>query len=324
VETNEKQLDVDPKYLQLLGYQLDFTSASTSTRISNSIFNITRQQNFSIITYVLHNELASAILLLQNLQRELPSESLLIYDLGLSDVDQLTLSAFCNTSTSIKCSIQKFDFSQYPSYILDEKLLLFRPILIKNALARFRTILFMSNRVRLRPGTSKHLYEVRKRTEEQNHVTSLELKNLPITSNTHPKMFHYFNSEADSFLFVRQVTLDLAFFHQSKFLDSEILLPWLKCVFTPDCISPIGTSNSNHCRFNKKPPYKYSGCHDYDSSAFNVICGLTFGFNEAKYSVKETLDEPIFTKESLDESERILDNRKRNISETSEHPFSEE
>lgn len=321
MEKKEKELEVDPKYLQLLGFHVDFTSAST-TRGSTQVYNITRQ-NFSIVSYVLQNELAAIILQLQNLATVLPSENLLIYDLGLSDTDQLTLSAFCNSST-IKCNILKHDFSaQYPSYIMDEKLHLFRPILIRHALMRFRTILFLANSVRLRSGSSKILNDIRKRTEEQSHVTSLEIKKLPITSNTHPKMFDYFDSDADSFLFVRQVTLDAVFFHQSKFLDEKVLLPWLKCVLTPQCVIPIGTSNSNHCKFNKKPQYRYSGCHGYDESAFNVICGVTFNFNEAKYSVTDTQDGPLFFKESLDDSIRILDNRKRNISETSEHPYSE-
>lgn len=322
VERKEKELDVDPKYLQLLGFHVDFTSAST-TRGSTHIYNITRQ-NFSIVSYVLQNELAAAILQLQNLASVLPTENLLIYDLGLSDVDLQTLSAFCNTSTTNKCIILRIDLNKYPSYIMDDKLHLFRPILIKHALTRYHTVLFMSNKVRLRAGTSKILAEIRKLTEEKNHVTSLEIKKLPITSNTHPRMFDYFDSDADSFLFVRQVTLDAVFFHQNRFLDEKILLPWLKCVLTPQCVIPIGTSNSNHCRFNKKPQYRYSGCHDYDESAFNVICGLTFSFNEAKYAYTDGPDGPLFSKESLEDSIRILDNRKRNISETSEHPYSEE
>lgn len=207
---------------------------------------------------------------------------------------------------------------------MDDKLHLFRPILIKHALTRYRTILFLSNTVRLRAGTSKVLSEIRKLTEEKNHVTSLEIKKLPITSNTHPKMFDYFDSNADAFLFVRQVTLDAVFFHQDRFLDEKILLPWIKCVLTPQCITPIGTSNSNHCRFNKKPQYRYSGCHYYDESAFNIICGLTFSFNEDKYAYREGPDGPLFSKETLEESMKILDNRKRNISETSDHPYSEE
>ena len=268
-------------------------------------------------------QLAASILQLQNLASVLPSENFLIYDLGLSDSDLLTLSSSCNSSI-IKCSIIQHDFYQYPSYIMsDDKLHLFRPLLIKNALSKFRTILFLANHVRLR-GSSKNFNVIRKITEEQSHVKSLEIKKLPITSNTHPRMFDYFDTDADSFLFVRQVTIDAVYFSDSKFLDEKILLPWIKCLLTPQCIQPIGaTTNVNHCKFNKRPQYRYSGCHGYDVSAFNVVCGLAFNFNEAKYSVTDN-DGPLFHKEPLEDSIRILENRKKNISETSEHPFSEE
>lgn len=120
------------------------------------------------------------------------------------------------------------------------------------------------------------------------------------------------------------MTLDLLYFHHNKFLDEQILLPWIKCVLNAQCISPIGSSsNLNHCKFNKKPQYRYSGCHNYDESAFNIVCGLAFSFSEAKYSVAD-FDGPLFYKESLEDSYRILENRKRNISETSEHPYSEQ
>lgn len=313
MEKKEQELDdIDPKYLQLLGFDTTTTQS----------YNVSRG-NFSIVSYVLQNEVSSLILQLQNLASILPTENFLIYDLGLSESDVQILSTFCNIST-LKCSIQKQDLSQYPSYIMqDEKLHLFRPILIKNALLRFRTILFITNNVRFKC-SSKILNDIRRRTDEQNHVTSLEIRKLPLTSNTHPRMFNYFDSDADSFLFVRQVKLDAVFFHYSRFLDDKILLPWLKCVLTPQCIQPIGANaNANHCKFNKKPQYRYSGCHGYDESAFNVICSITFNFNEAKYSVTD-VDGPLFYKQSLEDSIRILDNRKRNISETSEHPYNSE
>lgn len=314
---------MDPKYLQALGFSVGVTTTQRLGSTPHS-YNVSRQ-NFSVVSYVQTGQLSASILQLQNLASILPSsENFLIYDLGLSESDLQTLSAFCNSSTAIKCTITQHDFSKYPSYIFDDKLHLFRPLIIKHALSKFKTILFVANHVRLR-GNSKVFNEIRKKTEEQSHVDSLEIKKLPITSNTHPKMFDYFDTDADSFLFVRQVTLDAVFFHHSRFLDEQILLPWIKCVLTPQCIQPIGASSvgSNHCRFNKKPQYRYSGCHGYDESAFNVVCGLAFNFNEAKYSVTDN-EGPLFYKESLDDSNRILEMRKKNISETSEHPYSDE
>lgn len=125
----EKELDVDPKMLRYLGFQMD----TSTTHGTTHIYNITKQ-NFSIVSYVQVGQLASSILHLQNLAGIMPpSENLLIYDLGLSEADLQTLTTFCNSST-IKCTIVQFDFSKYPSYITeDNKLHLFRPLIIKHA-----------------------------------------------------------------------------------------------------------------------------------------------------------------------------------------------
>lgn len=83
-------------------------------------------------------------------------------------------------------------------------------------------------------------------------------------------------------------------------------------------------AQSYGCKFNKKPQYRYSGCHSYDVSAFNIVLGLTFNFDENKYSLNDDGSNFFYT-ETLDESTKILENRRKNISDnTSEHPFSDE
>ena len=45
-------------------------------------------------------------------------------------------------------------------------------------------------------------------------------------------------------------------------------------------------AQSGGCKFNKKPQYRYSGCHRYDGSALNIVLGLKFGFDESQYTYK--------------------------------------
>lgn len=165
---------------------LGFQPLST-TRGVTLVYNESRQ-NFSFISYCQVGQLATTILFIQNLASIVPSsENLVIYDLGLSEGDVLALSTFCNSS-AIRCSIIQHDLSNFPSYIMDEKLHLFRPLIIKHALSRFKTILFTANHVRLRSRSMKIFNDIRRKTEEQIPVQSLKIKKLPITSNSHPKM----------------------------------------------------------------------------------------------------------------------------------------
>lgn len=87
-----KKLDIDVKYLEILGF-------------TQPIYNGTRY-NFTIVTYIQSGQAASAILLSQNIALKLPNEVLLIYNLGLSEDDTRALSAYCNNS---KCSVITYD-----------------------------------------------------------------------------------------------------------------------------------------------------------------------------------------------------------------------
>lgn len=302
-DTSEQHPEMDPKYLAQLGF-------------SQSLYNGTRH-NFSIVTYTLPGEVPSTILYAQNIASKLPTEQLLIYDLGLSESDLHTLQAFCNSS---RCTVISYDLGALPSYIADETMHAFRPIIIHDALARARTILFTENSVRLR-GTAKDLAEIRVKTENSSGVMGWTTQQA-VTSRTHPKMFYYFDTDANDFLFLPMVSLDFVFFVNTPTVNDKIMLPWVRCMLNPECLHPIG-AQSGGCKYNKKPQYRYSGCHGYDTSAFNIILGLTFGFDEAKYSTHEDSN-TLFYVETLEQATKILENRRKNISDTSEHPFTEE
>ncbi|XP_062547443.1 uncharacterized protein LOC134213013 [Armigeres subalbatus] len=303
-EANEQHPEMDPKYLAQLGF-------------THSLYNGTRY-NFSVVTYTQSGEVASTILYAQNIATKLPSEQLLIYDLGLSESDLHTLQAFCNSS---RCSVITYDLSSLPSYVTDENMHAFRPIIIHDALARARTVLFTENNVRLR-NSGKELAEIRTKTENTSGVMGWTTQQA-VTSRTHPKMFDYFDTDSDNFQFLPMVSLDFVFFVSTPSVNDKIMLPWVRCMLTPECLHPIGAQSAG-CKYNKKPQYRYSGCHGYDTSAFNIILGLTFGFDEAKYSTHEESSSALYYIESLEQATKILENRRKNISDTSEHPFTEE
>lgn len=303
-EANDQHPEMDPKYLAQLGF-------------THPLYNGTRY-NFSVVTYTQSGEVASTILYAQNVATKLPSEQLMIYDLGLSESDLHTLQAFCNSS---RCSVITYDLSSLPSYVTDENMHAFRPIIIHDALARSRTILFTENSVRLR-NSGKELAEIRTKTENTSGVMGWTTQQA-VTSRTHPKMFDYFDTDSDNFQFLPMVSLDFVFFVSTPAVNDKIMLPWVRCMLTPECLHPIGAQSAG-CKYNKKPQYRYSGCHGYDTSAFNIILGLTFGFDEAKYSTHEESSAALYYIESLEQATKILENRRKNISDTSEHPFTED
>lgn len=196
-------------------------------------FNGTKA-NFTIVTYVQEGQAPSAILLSQNIALKFPNEYLLIYDLGLSEEDLRALSAFCNSS---RCTVVSYDLSVFPSHVADQRMHAYRPIVIKDALMRSKSILFAENYMRIR-GSSRDLYDLQTKVAE----TGVLGWNTPtaVSTRTHPKMFDYFQTDADDFFFLRMVDLDTVLFMDTVFVTEKILLPWIKCALTLECIDPIG------------------------------------------------------------------------------------
>ncbi|TDG48951.1 hypothetical protein AWZ03_004635 [Drosophila navojoa] len=280
-------------------------------------YNITKS-NFTIVSYVQEGQVSSVILLAQNIAAKLPNESLLIYDLGVSEDQLRSLNACCNSS---RCTVITYDLAEFPSFVSDQRTHAYRPIVIKDALMRSKSILFLENCMRIR-GSHRDLQQLQSRAL----VAGVLGWNTPtaVSSRTHPKMFDYFESDAENFIFLRMVDLDVVFFADTLFVTEKIMLPWLKCALTMECIDPIG-AQSNGCKFNKKPLYRYSGCHGYDASAFNIVLGLTWHLDDTKYSLSsDGTKENLFYKETLEQAIKILESRRRNNSDTSDHPFTED
>lgn len=97
----------------------------------------------------------------------------------------------------------------------------------------------------------------------------------PVSSLTHKKMFEYFHTDTECFLFLQMVKADVLLMINTEFVHHNVMLPWIQCALTQDCIAPIG-AQSVGCKFDKKPLYRYSGCHSYDVSALNIALGLAF------------------------------------------------
>lgn len=107
-----------------------------------------------------------------------------------------------------------------------------------------------------------------------------------VSSLTHKKMFEYFHTEAENFLFLQMIDAQRLIVVNTPAIHRHIMLPWIQCSLTPDCIHPIGAQSAG-CRFDKKPQYRYSGCHSYDLSALNIVLGLRFKLDSSQYTYRD-------------------------------------
>lgn len=220
--SSRKKLEIDPKYLSILGFTEDTRPYANRSK-------------FSIVSYVLNGQAASAISLIQNIALKLPNDTLLLYPIGLSETDSHALSTYCNTT---KCAVIAYDLTRFPPHVSDERMHAFRPILIKDALMRSSKILFIENNVRINKMSQEFRNKIMSDANDSG-VLGWTTRQA-VSSRTHPRMFPYFQTNEEDFMFLPMVSMEAVFFFDSDVVNGKILLPWIKCSLTLECILPIG------------------------------------------------------------------------------------
>lgn len=82
--------------------------------------NAEKLTNFSLVSYVLANQLAAAVQLVKNLNAAASSEHLLLYDLGLSAEDQRTMQKYCYPIMNASSLNAAVTFASAPSAGLNQ------------------------------------------------------------------------------------------------------------------------------------------------------------------------------------------------------------
>ncbi|GIY57334.1 uncharacterized protein CDAR_526121 [Caerostris darwini] len=263
--------DPDEKYLKRLGFHTEKTRLYPTSRW----FNITLPV---FVTALSQSDSPYIHGFLKSFQHYFINSLLIIYDLGLSPSDYSLISGVCN---STNCIVRNFDFDAYPSHVQNLQLFAYRPIIIQEVLNQAGAVIMMDVQYIF---TSGDIHTIINRAEKDG-IVAWPI-NQPTSALTHPRMFDYFNTKQEKFFFHRMVQPNHIVLYNRDIVHSKIMYYWVKCALVPNCIAPIGAQNSG-CRFDKKPLYRYSGCHRYDMSALNVVLGLMFDFSSSHYSARE-------------------------------------
>jgi hypothetical protein len=305
------------------------------------------QEPALVVTAVNRGGAGQAVHFVRNVFLFLPNATVRIYDLGLSYYETELVTKYCNSTA---CAIMKFDADPYPGHV--DRLAMsasrytflvfylqsfragnkyiylhvrFRPLIIKKCLQNHSSLLWLDVSQRL---TSKDLAPFLIRARESGILAwfrDVDRPLLPTSAMTHPNMFTRLGvtnpSELEEFHFQHMVGLDALVVYNTKEISDAVLALWVKCSLLPDCVEPVG-SQSTGCRMDKKPQFRYSGCHDYDVSALNVLLGRHFKFAERKY----VSEQRFFTTMSEDLETDLLDNVGKNstVAEDEEEAENEE
>ena len=188
-------------------------------------------------------------------------------------------------SNHANCNLREFNFKKYPPHVSNLQLNAFRPIIIHEILDISGSIIWLNiDHLPLSSEKASKAFIASKGSGIYSWTFDHEtLGQLPTTSLTHPKMFEMLRLKRESYYFHRMINPASLIILNYPHIHNDLIIPWVKCSLVLDCINPIG-AQSTGCRFNKKPLYRYSGCHSYDMSALNVLLGSLFNYNEKPYA----------------------------------------
>ncbi|XP_015605058.1 uncharacterized protein LOC107272420 [Cephus cinctus] len=295
-DVEEKRLVTDSKYLALLGLNRETSTAPLTPKV----------QNVTIVSLLRPGSEQHIYGFVRNVSHFLPNNSIILYSVGLNDEALLNARTACN---STRCNVIQFDISSFPAHVEDDRLHVYRPLVIQMALSTLENILYMDSNVRLNSSDiSKYLLP-------KSGILTWPTRHA-ISSLTHSKMYEYFHVSAESFFFLPLVRASHLVIRNTNEIRDNVMLPWVQCALTRDCICPIGAQSAG-CRFNKRPQYRYSGCHAYDTSALNIVLGLHFNFDDTRYIHQE--HDTYFNKIQPDEvaEEYLMIARQNNATEAS-------
>ena len=92
-------------------------------------------------------------------------------------------------------------------------------------------------------------------------------------------MFQYFDPrQYEDYAFQHMVSLASLVLVTGERLGRELMLPWVQCVLTEPCINPVGAQDTG-CRWDKKPQFRYSGCHRSVCLAIRNHSGMKLDFD---------------------------------------------
>ena len=270
-----RHLYVDEKYLELLGLTSDWSRLSLWP---SSPWHRTHNASVPVIvTAVQNGHAGEAVHFIRNAQHFFPNLTIVLHDMGLSRHELELVEKYCNISL---CLMQKFDSRQYPGHVSNLRNHAYRPLIIQHTLKLAGCVLWMSVDQRFTHSFLGAYIMAANSTGIQAWITDDQ---IPTSAMTHPKMFERFGiSNVEDYNFQHMVDLKALLIFNKPAIHQKIIKPWVKCALLDDCLEPIGAQSSG-CRLDKKPQFRYSGCHSYDVSSLNVVLGQAFNFEESKY-----------------------------------------
>ena len=212
--------------------------------------------------------------MIASVQHFYPSLHIVIYNLGLTNLQINTLESYCNVH------VRQFNFSRYPDFVQNLRLFAWKPLMVHELSKEFDFIFYHDASIRLMKPVVDIVLPLMKEFPFVPGST-FNVTSRKIVRKTHNGMLHYLNmtqcrEELDVFGVVEANSWAL---RVNELTVSKILEPWADCALHKECIAPEGAQVICNETYGIDAKGAYRGCHRYDQSALNMILVREFGLS---------------------------------------------
>ena len=241
------------------------------------------------VTAISDNHFDESQPMLSSVERCLPNNKIILYDLGLKDENKRRIGELYKN-----VQILPFPFSDYEnhSHVRDLLTYAWKPIIIKKVSLEYDIIMYgdasmrMTESCDIKQALSHLLYfpffaAVRyyHKAIEFTHDGMIEYLHFPKARKDLADMY---SIEATGFLMWANTIM------------KELLIePWLDCALHRECIAPLGAT-LRPCHMTQNHDGHYIGCHRYDQSALDIILAREFGPHSTQRAKNEEMRKSIW------------------------------
>ena len=181
-----------------------------------------------VMTGVSSNHFEESRDMIASVQKFLPNTKLIVYNLGLNDVERKTMLTYCNVE------LRTFHFELYPPHVKKLFKYAWKPIMHRDVAEEYEVILYGDASITLKGNFKDTVLPL---LQTFPYVAG-PLHSVPIISMTHEGMLDYLNVSrqevADVFIRTIQATLHTVWATQQ--MKEKLTKYWVDCALHPECI----------------------------------------------------------------------------------------
>ena len=226
-----------------------------------------------VVTALSSNHFNESKDMIASVQKYLPQTKIILYDLGLTEDEKLSVSEYCNVE------VRPMDWDRYPSYVTYLYNFAWKPLIVEEVSHESDVILYGDASLRV---VSSDINAALQALLDFPFLGAAPYTGWTSISLTHDGTIDYlgYPPSRKNMSQWGQLQAGCWLMLLNSVMRERFLKNWVDCALHKECIAPKGAVvYFSQCRQDdlKYKDGRYIGCHRFDQAALNIILAREFG-----------------------------------------------